>query len=103
MRPRSAHFDAVYAAAAWPDMAATEQMLTIDEPGGISGTSAWMPSIGPVTLMAKVCVPGLERDVRQPLARGDAGVVDQRVHLAVLGLDPGGQRRPSPPAMVTSR
>ena len=29
-------------------------MLTIEEPAGISGTSAWMPSIGPVTLMSKV-------------------------------------------------
>ena len=54
VRPRSAHLEAVYAAAAWPDMAATEQMLTMLEPGGISGTSAWMPSIGPVTLMSKV-------------------------------------------------
>ena len=54
VRPRRAHFEEVYAAAAWPATAATEQMFTIEEPAGISGTSAWMPSSGPVTLMSKV-------------------------------------------------
>ena len=31
-----------------------EQMLTIDDPGGIRSISACMPSIGPVTLIARV-------------------------------------------------
>ena len=51
--PRKAHLLAVYAAATCPDSAATEQTLTIDEPAGISGTKAWIPSRAPVTLTSK--------------------------------------------------
>ena len=72
VRPRSAHLLEVYAAAACPAIAATEQMLTIEAPGPISGTSAWMPSIGPVTLMSKVRCQASSGHVRQPLAGGDA-------------------------------
>jgi hypothetical protein len=58
VRPRKAHLLAVYAAAACPDTAATEHTFTMLDPGGINGTNAWMPSIGPVTLMSKArCHP----------------------------------------------
>ena len=94
VRPRSAHFEAVYAAAAWPDMAATEQMLTIDEPAGISGTSAWMPSIGPVTLMAKVRsqVSSVTSGSRSRAAT--PALLTSASTAAVLALDPGRQLRP---------
>ena len=51
--PRSAHLLAVYAAATCPLSAATEHTLTMEPPSAISGTSAWMPSSGPVTLTSK--------------------------------------------------
>ena len=78
VRPRSAHLLEVYAAAAWPAIAATEQMLTIEEPGAHQRHQGLDAEHRAGDVDVEGALPGLEGDVRQPLAGGDAGVVDQR-------------------------